>query len=995
MLEYHENPETLHVNALPTRAYFIPFHDAQSALEGKREASNRMLDLNGTWDFEWFSAYATMPETVEYTHQIPVPSVWQMHGYDRHQYTNVRYPFPYDPPYLPAENPVGAYRRTFCLHKRDGWRYELHFEGVDSCLYLYVNGVFAGFSQVSHSTSAFDITCLVRDGENMVEAHVLKWCFGSYLEDQDKFRMSGIFRDVYLLERPLACVENLRIHTALRGGAAEIAVELERTGNSPDPLLTLFAPDGSFVSEQRASAGTAFSVRTPALWSAETPALYTLLIQTDDETIAQKVGIREVCVENGVVLLNGKPIKFHGVNRHDSDPVTGYTISPAQMIRDLTVMKRHNVNAIRTSHYPNAPWMPELCDRYGFYLIAESDVESHGTVSLYPEQPMGRARLRRTFSIIPRDPMFFKAINDRVRRNVLRDENHPCILLWSLGNESGYGPALEAAGRWVKAYDPSRLCHYEGALYAQEDSDTSIPDVVSRMYPLLQEIEDYFEQKQDSRPLVLCEYIHAMGNGPGDARDYQELIDRYPGFCGGFVWEFCDHAVFTGKTPDGKPKFLYGGDFGETPHDGNFCVDGLTYPDRTPHTGFLEYKNVIRPLRAAQAGGGGATVRLANHMDFLYADEYADLRYELLRDGAVIAEGTLALPHIPPHESAEVSLPVEVPDGGAVLCNLFYITNTRQPLVGMGHELGFDQLTLRTRRVSPRLPEKRSGAIALKETKTQYVITGDYFCYRFSKLRGLFDGMTFGDRDLLSAPMDYNIWRAPADNDQGIRVEWEKAGYACPQTRATGTTAEAIGGAVVITAAVTLAAVYRQWIVRIGAKFTVDGSGGVTIEMAVQKNGDMPFLPRFGLRLFLPRDCARARYYGYGPTESYIDKHCGTRLGLFQTTAAQNHEDYIKPQENGSHFGCDFVVVEDGAGAGLCVQAETPFSMNLSPYTQEELTEKEHNFELAESGHTVLCADYGQSGLGSNSCGPALLEKYRLNETSFRFSLRIDPLRNE
>ncbi len=989
MLDYHENPETLHVNTLPTRAYCIPYHDWQSAVRGERGASQRMLYLGGLWDFAYYPSYAAMPDTVEYAGSIPVPSVWQTQGYDRHQYTNVRYPFPYDPPFLPAENPVGAYRRTFTLRKRDGFLYQLHFEGVDSCLYLYVNGAFAGFSQVSHSTSAFDITDWVSDGENTLEVRVLKWCFGSYLEDQDKFRMSGIFRDVYILERPEAHVENVRIRTALTGtAAAEIAVTLNVTDERLDPTLTLIAPDGSRLMKRKASDGTVLQVGDPMLWTAETPALYTLVIQTDAEVIAQRIGIREVRVENGVVLLNGKPVKFRGVNRHDSDPVTGYAISPEQLVRDLRVMKRHNINAIRTSHYPNAPWMPELCDRYGFYLISESDIEAHGTVMLYG---CGDMNLKQKFSIVPRSPMFQEAILDRVQRNVLRDENRPCILLWSLGNEAGFGPAFEKAGRWVKDYDPTRLCHYEGMFYAQEDSDTSMLDVVSRMYPSLREITAYFEEKQDSRPLVLCEYIHAMGNGPGDAQEYQKLIDRYPGFCGGFVWEFCDHAVDAGGSAEGKRKYHYGGDSGETLHDGNFCVDGLTYPNRRPHTGFLEYKNVVRPLRARLIPADGVTVELSNRMDFLYADEYADLRYELVHNGRIAAEGKLALAHIPPHGSAEVRIPVVAPDGGAVLLNLFYRTVSEHPLVPAGHELGFDQLTLREARVAPELPERQAGTLILEETETQFLIQGERFAYRFSKLSGLFEGMVFDGRERLSAPMEYNIWRAPADNDRYIRPEWEGAGFHEAQTRANGASAVLKSGAVIIAVHVVLAAVYRQWIVKIGAEFTVDPGGAIAMRLTVEKNADMPFLPRFGVRLFLPKDCCRAAYYGFGPTESYADKRHGTRLGLFHTTAAENHEDYIKPQENGSHHGCDFVTVTEARGAGLCVRSDTPFSMNLSPYTQEELTAKPHNYELVQSEHTVLCADYWQSGLGSNSCGPELLPGYRLSETRFAFSLRIDP----
>ncbi len=992
MPEYHQNPETLHIGTLPPRAYFIPFADVQGAMAGVRDASDRMTLLNGQWDFAYFPSYAAMPDTVEYTQTIPVPSVWQMHGYDRHQYSNVKYPFPYDPPFGPTDNPVGAYRRKLTWQKAEGKRYQLHFEGVDSCLYLYINGTFVGFSQVSHSTSAFDVTDVLVDGENTLEVHVLKWCFGSYLEDQDKFRMSGIFRDVYLLERPAAGVEDLFVRTELGEDQATVSVSLTMPDGAPDPILSLYSPQGQLLGQQAASQSTSFIVEQPALWTAETPQLYALLVQTDDEVIGQKVGLREICVKDGVVLLNDTPIKFRGVNRHDSDPVTGYTISPQQLVRDLTVMKRHNINAIRTSHYPNAPWMPELCDRYGFYVIAESDIESHGTVMLYPEQPMPMERLKKTFSIVPSTPMFYPAILDRVQRNVHRDQNHACVVMWSLGNEAGYGPGFEEAARWLKAYDPTRLCHYEGMFYALEGSDTTLPDVISRMYPSTREIEAYFEQKQDTRPLVLCEYIHAMGNGPGDVQDYQTLIDRYPGFCGGFVWEFCDHAVLLGTTPEGKPKYGYGGDFGEYPHDGNFCVDGLTYPDRTPHTGLLEYKNVIRPLRAALVSTEPAVVRLTNHMDFLIADTYSSLRYELVCNGIVTEEGALDMPPIPPHGSADLQLPVQLPETGAVLLNLIYLSKTEQALVPAGHALGFDQLSLREERVLPPCTPLPGASITLEETKTHYRIAGDSFTYSVSKNSGLFDSMEAGGTALLTAPMDYNIWRAPTDNDSIILPAWTMAGYDRAQIRTSDWTAEAGETSVTLRYQAVLAAAYRQWIVRMQAELTVDASGETSLRLSVKRNEEMPFLPRFGVRMQMPKACDRGEYYGYGPTESYCDKHFGTKRGLYHTTAADNHEDYIMPQENGSHYMCDFVKVTTAQGMGLCVQADAPFSMNLSPYTQETLWETAHNVDLPNSDCTVLCADYKMSGVGSNSCGPELLKPYRLDETAFAFTLRMHPI---
>ena len=990
MQTYHDNPKTLHVNTLPPHAYFIPYQDTQSAMRGEREASQRMTLLNGTWDFAYYPSFAEMPKAPICPDRIAVPSVWQMQGYDRHQYTNVKYPFPYDPPFVPADNPVGVYRRKLALRKGKSSRYQLHFEGVDSCLYLYVNGVFAGFSQVSHSTSAFDVTDLLKDGENTLEVQVLKWCFGSYLEDQDKLRMSGIFRDVYLLERRGKHVEDILVQTAIRDGKAEVTVKLDLSAPDAKPLLTLVAPSGERLFEKTAS--DTLLVEHPQLWTAETPLLYTLLIQTEEEVIAQKVGIRDICVEGGVVLLNGKPVKFQGVNRHDSDPVTGYVISREQLTHDLEIMKRHNINAIRTSHYPNAPWMPELCDAYGFYVVAESDIETHGTVMLYPEQPMDFERLKRVFSLVPTTPMFDDAIMDRVQRNVKRDQNHACIVMWSLGNEAGYGAAFEKAGRWVKNYDPTRLCHYEGAYYAAEGSDTSMLDVYSRMYPSTQEIKRYFTEHTDPRPLMLCEYIHAMGNGPGDAQDYQALIDRYPGFCGGFVWEFCDHAVDMGKTPYGKPKYFYGGDFGEFPHDGNFCMDGLVYPDRRPHTGLMEYKNVIRPLRAKLRKADGVVVMLKNHMDFLCADEYASLRYTLTQDGNTVQEGTLALPHIQPHKSAQLRLPVTMPEEGMVYLNLFYISTADHPLVPAGHELGFDQLIVHESRVVPRLETREGGKLALEETDTHLVIVGEGFRYRFSKTKGLLDSMTADEDTLLAVPMEYNVWRAPTDNDKNIRSQWEMAGYDRPQVRVAEIKAKQTGQTIAIRARSVMAAVYRQWIARIDAEFIVDPSGGIELRFSVERNTDMPFLPRFGIRMFLPKRCEYAEYYGFGPMESYCDKHYGAKRGLYRTTAAENHEDYVKPQENGSHYACDYVKITSAKGAGLCVQGEKPFSMSLSPYTQEELAKTQHNFELRESEHSVLCVDYKHSGMGSNSCGPELLKQYRLDEARFTFTLRINPI---
>ena len=975
----HEDPTQLHVGTCENRAYYIPFEDEKAALSGSREASKRFHLLSGQWDFAFFESLDKMPDAISFAGKIPVPSVWQQHGFDSHQYTNVRYPFPFDPPYVPHDNPVGVYERTFNIKKRKGFKYYLNFEGVDSCAYVFLNGKQLGFSQVSHSTSEYDCTGFLKGGENKITVWVLKWCVGSYLEDQDKLRMSGIFRDVYILERPDNHARDFFVHTSING---DISVKVQ----GATPVLKLYAPDGALLGTHENA--EAFKIENPRLWTAETPNLYTLVLLTEHEAIAQKIGIREIKVEKGIVKLNGEKIKFRGVNRHDSDPVTGYAISREQMIRDLRVMKEHNVNAIRTSHYPNAPWMPELCDEYGFYVIAESDLEAHGVVTLYEKEQTvfmsGDYSVK--YGIIANMPMFEAPILDRIQMNVHRDKNHASVVIWSLGNESGFGPSTENAGRWIKAFDPSRLTHYEGMQHLPNNrkNDTSMLDLFSCMYASVESIEEYFEKKKDPRPFIQCEYIHAMGNGPGDAFDYQQLIDKYDGFCGGFVWEFCDHAILMGHTNAQKPEYYYGGDFGETVHDGNFCMDGLVYPDRRPHTGFMEFKNVIRPLTAEVVKG---RVILTNKLDFLNAKDYATGRFEVLHNGKMVESGAFEVPAIAPHASAEANIAFTTPEDGAVLLNLYYDLAKPMALLDKGHNLGFDQLTLREGHVLPQIKAKNGGKISITQNKTQWIIENKLFRYAFGKTTGAFEEMVCGNETKLAAPMAYQIWRAPTDNDRNIREKWEAAGYDCAQARVYETGCEMKNHQAVVTANLSMAAAYRQWIVKLLVTYTVSEDGRVDIHLHGKRNMEMPFLPRFGLEIKMPEKVQQIEYFGFGPQESYRDKHHGAKKGIYLTTPASNHEDYIKPQENGSHYACDYVKAQGGFAA----YSETPFSMNVSPYTAMELTRKMHNYELEKSGYTVLSLDYAQSGVGSNSCGPELLKQYRMDEEAFTFRVALFP----
>ena len=724
-----------------------------------------------------------------------------------------------------------------------------------------------------------------------------------------------------------------------------------------------------------------------ALWTAETPAQYTVVLSGSGETITVPVGIRRIEVRDGLVLLNGKRILFKGVNRHDSDPVTGYTISKEQAMRDLTLMKQHNINAVRTSHYPNAPWFSLLCGEYGFYVISESDIEAHGCVDVY-----GPETWSEKYCAIAKDPRFAQAILDRVQRNVIRDKNCHAVLMWSLGNEAGYGPSFDIAARWVKTYDPLRLVHYEGTSAKTEDDTTSEDalDIHSRMYTSLRDIEAYFADKKNKKPFLLCEYIHAMGNGPGDAEDYWELMEKYPGFCGGFVWEWCDHAVYMGKTIDGKKKYFYGGDFGETRHDGNFCMDGLVYPDRTPHTGLKEYQNVIRPVRAKAGDLARGEIIFDSKLDFADAADVLNISYEVTVDGVPVQSGDVPAFSLPPRGQKAVSLGFDLPQTGDCFLNITYKATGTHPLIPADAHLGIDQITLRRneRKLTPPAP----GSLEMTQDNRYIAVSGPDFRYRFDTRLGAFDQLVYQNRSLITAPMAFNIWRAPTDNDRNIVHAWREAGYDQAIQRAYETTGEVKAGVGVITCRQSLAAVYLQPVIQANAIYTIGADGAIQIAFECKKDKAMPSLPRFGLRLHLPKELHHARYFGLGPYESYMDKRRASWMGLFETTAESNHEDYIKPQENGSHFGCAWAEAKDRNGFGVRFESETDFSFQISPYTQEELTQKAHRHALQKAPGPVVCVDYRQNGIGSNSCGPALLEKYAFDEKKFAFVWRLAPL---
>ena len=1003
---YYENLSVLHENTMPARAYFIPASKRMDNLVEHREESDRMQLLNGTWKFQYFNSIYDVQEPffekdydTENFDEIQVPSVWQMAGYDTHQYTNIRYPFPFDPPYVPQDIPCGTYAHTFVYHKDENApKAFLNFEGVDSCFYVWINGSYVGYSQVSHMTSEFDITDLLRDGENSIAVLVMKWCDGSYLEDQDKFRMSGIFRDVYILKRPKQAISDYHIKTRIEDMLAK--VEIEMKFYSPlNVKISIEDRNGAVVAlGSIAEEGTAvLEIASPELWNTENPYLYKLILETENEVIVDHIALRKIEIKDQVIYLNGQKIKFRGVNRHDSDPVTGFTINPEQITTDLTLMKQHNFNAIRSSHYPNAPFFYEMCDKYGFMVIDEADIEAHGPFMIYRKEDTDYNRFKRWNEKIADDPVWEEAIVDRVKLMVERDKNRFCIVMWSMGNESAYGCNFEKALEWTKNFDPDRITQYESARYRNYDEtyDYSNLDVYSRMYPALSEIQEYLD-KDGSKPFLLVEYCHSMGNGPGDFEDYFQMIQDNDKMCGGFVWEWCDHAIAHGTAENGKTIYAYGGDHGEEIHDGNFCMDGLVYPDRTVHTGLLEYKNVYRPARVISYDKESGELVLHNYMDFDNLKDYVKISYELTQDGLLIGKGKLDEVSVVPHSEGKTNLQVNVPENGKCYLKLTYHLKKEMPLLEEGYILGFDEIEVSQKDAKCQLAEKwvektvTDSELQVSEDDTQIHIKGREFAYTIDRRTALFTEMKFAGREYLNHPMELNIWRAPTDNDMYIKSEWKKAHYDKAYTRAY--TTEVVQGkhGVKITSHASVVAETVQKILDVTITWKIEAAGKIDADIAVTKDDEFPDLPRFGVRMFLDKKLSAARYFGMGPQESYCDKHQAASHGLYQANVDDLHEDYIRPQENGSHYDCEYVELNNSR-YGIVVSAENAFSFNASYYTQEELEEKTHNYELTESDSVVFCVDYALNGIGSNSCGPVVLEQYRFNDVLFRFQFTLIP----
>ena len=986
---YHENPAVLHLGTMPTRNEYTPFAPGQDPFVDKNVSARRIL-LNGTWAFDGYTSLEDLPEdwlSRRPQGSMPVPGNWEMNGFGKPAYVNVSYPIPYDPPYVPVVNPAGVYRRTFEADLTPGMRWMLNFEGVDSCFYVYINGQFLGYSQVAHNSSEFDATPLLRQGENEIMLLVLKWCDGTYLECQDKWRMSGVIRDVFFLLRPEKRIERYTVTTTPVGEAMAVRVRMEATA---PVTVRLHAPDGTALPQMTDEKGESFFlVENPLLWSAEKPRLYRLTLETEEECIGEMVGLRTVCVKDGVLLVNGVPVKLRGVNRHESDPVTGACISREQAVKELLLMKQHNINAIRTSHYPPRPEFLHLCDALGFYVIDEADIEAHGSVnaSLTTDDNGDYSGI----ALLANHPDFEAAIDDRIQGMADRDINRPCVIFWSMGNESGYSVAFERAIRKLRSKDPTRLIHYEsihllkGAPVANNSVDTL--DMVSGMYWSPQSLREWLQNGLEMRPFFLCEYSHAMGNGPGDLEDYWQLIYQQPRLIGGCIWEWCDHGIQVGTTQDGKPMYAYGGDFDEILHDGNFCVDGLVFPDRTPHGGLKEAKQVYRPVRVERLGAGEYV--LCNTRAFTAAQEDLHCRYEITCNGEICQQGQVEL-NLPPLGRQTVA--IREPQGGNLFIRFIFTAARNTLWCAAGDVVCFDQVQISPTLAMPEEAPHAPGKLQVEETRKAITITGENFCYTIDPYTGLPAGMEYGKAQLLGKGMEYNVWRAPTDNDASIRHKWERFHMHELAPRVYQHRVEQSEGCVTVTSQVSLAWLVHHPLVRMTTTVKVYADGAMTIALDGCVTPQRPSLPRFGLRLMLEDGFHQAEYTGYGPGDSYIDKRRASWWGAFCEETDQARENHIKPQESGSHYGCTSLKVSS-ADAEMRVTAKAPFSFNFSRYTQEKLTAKRHHYELQPSPWAVLCLDAQMAGVGSNSCGPALDEAYQVKDKEWHVQFCFEPAR--
>lgn len=1013
-----ENIAVLNKNRLKERAYFLSYSTIEEALTYERRNSQGFKLLNGSWKFHYDESPFLAPK--DFFHQdfddsswdeLTVPSHWQLNGYGKPHYTNVVYPFPVNPPFVPSENPTGSYRRNFYIPQE--WleqKVHLRFEGVDSAFHVWVNGEEVGYSQGSRIPSEFDISPFIQEGQNTMSVRVYQWSDGSYLEDQDMWWLSGIFRDVYLLAKPKVHILDFFVITNLdehyEDAILTIDVQLE---NDTNQILEnyqlefcmlnkekdlLFKEEKHFNIPKKQSFKLNIPVKNPRKWSAEDPYLYHLLIILKDadgnivEIVPNKTGFRSVEIKDGLFLINGKAVKLKGVNRHDHHPDLGRAIPFDAMEKDILLMKQHHINAVRTAHYPNDPRFYDLCNVYGLYVIDEADLETHGVEHIGPS------------NMLSNQPLWQEAYIDRAKRMVARDKNHPSIIMWSLGNESGFGCNHFAMGRWIKEYDGTRLVHYEGesAAIMHEDNndpkrDPMVSDVHTSMYTSLEILRKWAERTDLQKPHILCEYVHAMGNGPGEIKEYWDLIYKYRRLQGGFVWEWCDHGIRR-FTAEGEEYFAYGGDFDDTPNDYNFVIDGLVRPDRTPSPGLMEYKKVIEPVYVEAVDLSKRTVRITNRYDFISLKHF-NLTWSIEADGKLIDSGSMPTPPIGAGESTQLTIPFQLPTiiepGMEYWLNLIFTLNVDTLWAKTGYKMAWAQFILPVESTCSRQTiRSMSAPLECFEVENKLLVRGEDFSVEFHLAYGTMHSWSYQGQSLLKNGPQLHFWRALIDNDHRSANNWRKFGLHWLQHRVEHVKWKQTRDKerVVIISTVRIAPPILAWGIRAIYSYTINSSGEIAIELQGSIEGDGPeTLPRIGLQMKVPECLNNVTWYGRGPGESYIDSKEANRVGIYTKQVEDLYTPYIYPQENGNRHEVRWVSVINDHGVGFLSVGKPTLDFSAHFYSTEDLDQAQHTYELKKQDSITFHLDYGQNGLGSASCGPDLTKPYQLECKDFRFEV--------
>lgn len=989
-MEYYKDIGRLGIDRLRPHGLSIPYESRAGALKGVRGSSPYFKSLNGTWDFFYASDKYEIPKG----HQdigfdasgwdtIPVPSSWQAMGYGTPHYTNSVYPIPMEPPHVPDKNPTGIYRMEFCLPASfKGRRTILHFGGVNSAFTVYVNGEECGYSQCSHMPSEFDISDNVDEGLNLLSVEVYEFNCASYLEDQDYFRFSGIFREVYLYSAPQTGLEDFYVETSLTENMKDglLNIECSIQGSPANILYHLYDPAGNLILEKKIEKDgkAVLSLEDPEKWTAETPALYksVITLETNSGEILDcrvcNTGFRRIDIDGSVFKINGKPIKIKGVNRHDTHCILGHAVNRDSMLEDVLLMKQNNINAVRTSHYPPDPYFLELCDEYGLYVIDEADLEAHGFGYEDPDYDVSDKTEWR--------PHFV----DRASRMVLRDRSHPCIIMWSLGNETRYGLNHAAMISEIRKHSQSIPIHYERA------EDKTGPDVQSVMYPDLKLLLEEAENTKDGRPYFLCEYGHAMGNASGNLSEYWDMFYRYPRLMGGCIWEWVDHTLVT-HDEDGTVYFGYGGDFGDYPNDGNFCMDGLNYPDRTPHTSLLELKKVMEPARVAKTDLVEGFFEITNTNSFLSLD-YLECTAELFIDGYFEDSVEIGPLDIEAGGMKRFDIPFEIKDDRECVINLYFTLAKNTLYAARGFEVCKSQIAYP---FAGRLSDlqKPQCVMDITDEGRELCIDGGDFYIVFDKLDGMLYKWIHKGTAVLARGLEPNFHRAATDNDKTrMKSVWDGMGLDRMYSRIEEFNYGEDGSRVVVNISKTVACTGQKPFYRVLEKYLIHADGIIDIDMLFQPLSKTDeYLPRIGTKMKLPVSMHFMKWYGRGPHESYEDRKSSAFLGVYEGDVADQLEPYEYPQESGNKSDTRWLSLKDIHGNGLFIAMDEPVSASALYYSSTELDRASHLKDLNPDGSICVTIDAAQTGVGNHSCGPEPLEKYRLHAVEKTLKFRLQP----